>query len=676
MENFKKLIETIEQSSDTQSEKLIKNIINAGFSREFYLFIKANFNSFSPNIKKTVFKIFMAWKSPEPVEFLISIYKNEKNFHKKLTILNVIKKLPVKNYTLEIKRLLDNEESHELKIHIINLLGLTENKNAYKYLIEFLKSEDIDIKAATFINCLKLDFREALSYTFKILEKGPRQNRIDLLNLLSIINTEQIQLEFTEFLEKRIKSYSEDKELYKYLLQALINFKSKKVLSEILNNLKKNKFTRTCENLILELKKFEYNNSLESFLINLLKLKPENQVLKNLLELIYYFSKTEEIASRYLFLIHSDNSNSINLAVKLIIKFKLLNKEYENILSDLIKKETDDDFFSYIFICLCSKNTHNNQKIIKLRSYFEKFPFELKYKVITKFEKLEKNHFASNVLFFFFHREEDEKVRATIASILGTVATNNSLELFKAILKDENARVRANAIESIEKACGYTEKVVELIMPFLKDYNNRVKANVAIALWQKGGLRMLQLLEKMLLNHPDKWHRASAAYALFSVKNPSTLDTLYKCLEKEKDQHVISNCVKAIGVTGDENSAALLIDMYKNQSSLVKERIIESLGFLNYRISVDFLFEKLSENNPETADLCQNSLINLGSINDEILKRKLLKFKNDKNLLKRICKIIAETGSIAQVDTLKNLKQELDNSSKKFISDTINKLKT
>jgi HEAT repeat protein/Tfp pilus assembly protein PilF len=116
------------------------------------------------------------------------------------------------------------------------------------------------------------------------------------------------------------------------------------------------------------------------------------------------------------------------------------------------------------------------------------------------------------------------------------------MPVFQAALRDEDPRVRANAIESIESI--KSGSIVGIIQPYLEDPSNRVRANVAKAIWKYGDFDVSETLKQML-EHKDKWYRASAAYAIGEIKDSRFIRELARAL-KDEDPDVRRNATNAL----------------------------------------------------------------------------------------------------------------------------------
>jgi HEAT repeat protein/Flp pilus assembly protein TadD len=118
---------------------------------------------------------------------------------------------------------------------------------------------------------------------------------------------------------------------------------------------------------------------------------------------------------------------------------------------------------------------------------------------------------AAQWLTKLYTENADSTLRSAIVTSLGLVGSTFDAPILEEALCDRNARVRANAIESIESILG--EKSISILRNMLKDTDNRVKANAANSLFKLGSIEVLDNLEKML-GSSDLSTKLSAVYTV------------------------------------------------------------------------------------------------------------------------------------------------------------------
>lgn len=138
--------------------------------------------------------------------------------------------------------------------------------------------------------------------------------------------------------------------------------------------------------------------------------------------------------------------------------------------------------------------------------------------------------------------EEDERVRASIAGLLGSESTKPMRKSLQVALADPDGRVRANAIEAVQNSG--RKDLLSMVVPLASDPNNRARANAVKAISALGETELLDTL-RLMMSSRDRWMRASAVYALGEMRDPSAFNLLIESL-KEDDAVVQFNSARAI----------------------------------------------------------------------------------------------------------------------------------
>jgi HEAT repeat protein len=174
-----------------------------------------------------------------------------------------------------------------------------------------------------------------------------------------------------------------------------------------------------------------------------------------------------------------------------------------------IKEELDLDYFS-ISIEPESESDPDNLP----RNLFEKIYHEDPKVRIMALQELIQNSITPEIeegLLAFSHEEQNPHVLATLAKILGSVATPKTKERLLEFLKNEDPGIRANSIEGLMHFD--TDEYSEYILPLLDDSSNRAKANAAIALIDKFPKKVFKTIESMSVFSEDT-EKLSAIYAI------------------------------------------------------------------------------------------------------------------------------------------------------------------
>lgn len=133
------------------------------------------------------------------------------------------------------------------------------------------------------------------------------------------------------------------------------------------------------------------------------------------------------------------------------------------------------------------------------------------------------------VLNEFANEEKDPMVRSALPLAFAMLGGNAAMEVvIQKFLQDANARVRANAIDALERIGD--KRAYPFIIGYLQDKDNRVRTNAAMALGKFGKMNLIKTLEAMLAR-PQVWMRDSAAFALQVTKVPEAVPLLEKAIQ-------------------------------------------------------------------------------------------------------------------------------------------------
>jgi hypothetical protein len=137
-----------------------------------------------------------------------------------------------------------------------------------------------------------------------------------------------------------------------------------------------------------------------------------------------------------------------------------------------------------------------------------------------------------HILLKILERTGNAYIKATIIKILGYKKDKDLLLTLSQFLKDEDPRVRSNAVEAIERIG--SKEGIKLLVPLLQDEDNRVKATVARALGKFGEEEVYTVLSQMLDSF-ELWMRESAVYALSELKTVQAKFLLLKALNDNSE---------------------------------------------------------------------------------------------------------------------------------------------
>ena len=200
--------------------------------------------------------------------------------------------------------------------------------------------------------------------------------------------------------------------------------------------------------------------------------------------------------------------------------------------------------------------------------------------------------------------ETNRQVLSALLMTIGKVGGEGGVDAILPFLKNEDARVRANAIEAID-ATGDHDSLVHLI-PFLRDPDNRCRANAVIALKKYGRVNVFKTLEGML-QAKEVWMQDSATYVLGRMgAGNKTFELLQLALTSEYIvvRQQARNVLQTMADRGIERA----------------QSILDRLGAEQQGNGAEQLFSRLEQLSKSSADMSKSSdevLTNLGKTKTE-----------------------------------------------------------
>lgn len=132
-----------------------------------------------------------------------------------------------------------------------------------------------------------------------------------------------------------------------------------------------------------------------------------------------------------------------------------------------------------------------------------------------------------------YQKNANPRIKACIVTAVSLLSLpdDDILDFLTRSLRDDDSRVRANAIEAIERLD--LPDVTRLLLPMLKDEDNRVRANVIKALWNKDDPGKLLEALKEMSSDQNPWMKASAVFVLSRVRIPGRIELLAAMAHEE-----------------------------------------------------------------------------------------------------------------------------------------------
>ncbi|MBF0546020.1 MAG: HEAT repeat domain-containing protein [Candidatus Riflebacteria bacterium] len=247
----------------------------------------------------------------------------------------------------------------------------------------------------------------------------------------------------------------------------------------------------------------------------------------------------------------------------------------------------------------------------KLFNNFEQMSNESRYSIVSSLVKLdvnflndmgrdfasdnsEKRRMAAKILALLCDTIPTEKVvdletgvnnpdpflRSIFAKILARIGKVNEIELLFKLMKDEDLRVKANAIEAIGIAKNNVQiEYVQQLMPMLTDTNHRVKANTLITLFRFAMLQPDGYLSEML-RQPNKNMHLAALFAIGEMPEVRFLPVLLNYL-KNSDPDYRRNAVRSLGkFTNNYLAIENIRKLRFDPNEMVRRIVTEVLGKL------------------------------------------------------------------------------------------------
>jgi HEAT repeat protein len=138
----------------------------------------------------------------------------------------------------------------------------------------------------------------------------------------------------------------------------------------------------------------------------------------------------------------------------------------------------------------------------------------------------------------------DERVRATVASALGRVVTNEARDTVLALCKDPAPRVAANAVEASLSYHTDHGQARKLYFELLRSTDVRVRGNATVLLWTFNSEAAARALN-VLLRSPRGTERATGYWCAARVAAPEAVRNLVEAALPEDDPKALERALDA-----------------------------------------------------------------------------------------------------------------------------------
>ena len=237
------------------------------------------------------------------------------------------------------------------------------------------------------------------------------------------------------------------------------------------------------------------------------------------------------------------------------------------------------------------------------------------------------DHKATSTLTEFYAKERNERKRSVIVAALGQIGDLTAVPTLVRALRDDDDRVKANAIESLSRLGIPNEKLLSLVLPFIKHSNNRVRGNAILAAEKPGSYDLTPTLLDMK-NDPNKWTRATLAFVLHKIDHAKSLSLIIELL-RDHDKTVRKNAAYALSKKAKEAQSEIIIKLLDDEIADVRLQGIAIIGKLRIKSAAEWLvrlFKK--DSNPSIRSAIVASLGEIGTKFDVPILVEALKDRN------------------------------------------------
>ena len=179
----------------------------------------------------------------------------------------------------------------------------------------------------------------------------------------------------------------------------------------------------------------------------------------------------------------------------------------------------------------------------------------------------------------FYSDKRHPRIKACILTAIGKLSKpdDDIHHIIASALGDEDPRVRANAVELVERT--RLPASTRMLVPLLEDEDNRVRGNVLKALWTTHDQTTLTRILKDMAADTNRWMRASAAFVLRHLEIDGRPELIYT-LSKDPNPEVNSHAFQALFSVCDLNCLPYWIELCRGDEdlALISEKV-ESAGF-------------------------------------------------------------------------------------------------
>jgi len=152
-------------------------------------------------------------------------------------------------------------------------------------------------------------------------------------------------------------------------------------------------------------------------------------------------------------------------------------------------------------------------------------------------------------------QSRDSRVRATVASALTRIVVQPAESTLRALCRDVDARVRANAVDAI--VCFHPDRATmrRFYAGLLRDDHHRVRSNALVILWPFNSKVAYQTLLE-LINSEVVVERSSGYWAAGKLAEEAAVRAMVRRLTTEDDQRAVEQALVALEAIGRKDLMA------------------------------------------------------------------------------------------------------------------------
>ncbi|MBI3894185.1 MAG: HEAT repeat domain-containing protein [Candidatus Wallbacteria bacterium] len=273
---------------------------------------------------------------------------------------------------------------------------------------------------------------------------------------------------------------------------------------------------------------------------------------------------------------------------------------------------------------------------------------------------------ATDAVVARFRATTDRHIRSSAIMTLGLMGNLAAVPTVSGALRDPDDRVRANAIEALDKMALAPKEKFQQIKSLLSDANNRVMGNAAVAV-QHEDLKLALTTVASMLKNPDKWFRATSAWCLGKIQSPQSAQWLLRLTKTEAEPEVLSVALKSLEHYPSNEVAGQVIGLLEHEEPSIRAHAARLLGLVADTTQLKTVFDAYQkEPEPVVRAALVNAMGRLAGPSDVLYLTECLRDQEPRVQANAIEGIMASAGA-GGPDVIPHIRP--------FIASTNNRLK-